>query len=196
MKNLLIFLSGLTIGGAVVYGALRKKVEDRIDAEIGEIKAYYENKYKKVASDEEEAVNEPILDLKSEDNYDRDSIVERLNYGAMFKGTKDDVIKEEMEGVTNMVTKPNSNSPVIISDDEYYGDLEYDKVTVTYYSESKEFVSGKGTPIPYEDMIENIGDERFLEEFGQYETDTLFVRNPEQKIDYEVILEEKEYDGE
>ena len=45
-------------------------------------------------------------------------------------------------------------------------------------------------PLEYADVIDGIGSEDFFGEFGGFETDVLFVRNFDEEVDYQIILEE------
>lgn len=200
LKNILIFGAGIITGGFAVYQFIGKKMEAQYEAEIEEAKGYYIEKLNKISSAAEKTLNEAekaskTPDIEEDDSYNRDKIIERLNYGAMFKPENSETAKEE-ELVMQRGTTGSAHGPEIISDDEYYSNDEYEKETITYYSENKKFITPLGEPITFEEMMENIGKESYLEEFGGYENDALFVRNYDKMTDYEIILEESEYDGE
>lgn len=203
IKELVIFTTGLLTGATAAYLYLNKKYDAMLDDEIEATREYLGMKTTASHPNSKEALNEAISDLvegdRDHDIYDRDKIIEKLNYGAMFKdngGQKDDdeEDEEQEEIVMNQSVTKGSHAEIIASD-LYYSDDEFDKKTITYYSESNVFISSTGTPISFEAMMEHIENPDFLHEFGHDEDDVLFVRNPNESTDYEIILEEREYDG-
>ena len=79
----------------------------------------------------------------------------------------------------------------MISPDEF-GELpEYDKVSLTYYSD-KVLTDENMKPMSTDDIERTVGSES-LKHFGEYEDDSVFVRNDLLKVDYEILLDENRY---
>ena len=80
------------------------------------------------------------------------------------------------------------NEPYVISPDDF-NELGYNTKTLTYWED--------GIVTDNEDNIvgdyeEHIGDDA-LGHFGEYEDDSVFVRNDEEQTDYEILLDGRNY---
>lgn len=82
----------------------------------------------------------------------------------------------------------NNTGPYVITPDEYdYS--EYEPTTLNYYSD------GVLTDI-YDNKIDDIDEMvglESLEHFGEYEDDTVYVRDDSKKVDYEILRNSEEY---
>lgn len=78
--------------------------------------------------------------------------------------------------------------PYVISPEEVE-DSDYNLETLTYYSD--------GVLTDDYDMVienpENIVGTDFMNHFGEYENDTVYVRNDEKELDYEILRDLKPY---
>ena len=82
----------------------------------------------------------------------------------------------------------NNTRPYVITPDEY-DCSEYEPTTLNYYAD------GVLTDI-YDNKIDNIDDMvglESLEHFGEYEKDTVYVRDDDKKVDYEILRNSEEY---
>lgn len=81
------------------------------------------------------------------------------------------------------------NRPYVIPPDEF--DMEdYDTCSLTYYSDG--ILADENNDI-VEDVEDTVGEES-LTHFGEYEDDSVFVRNDKLKIDYEILLDIRRYE--
>lgn len=81
------------------------------------------------------------------------------------------------------------SAPHIITPEEFGENEEYDTISLTLYSDG---VLADDADKPIDDVDEVIGKES-LEHFGEYEDDSIFVRNDKLKCDYEVLIDERKY---
>ena len=170
IKYAVSFVVGGAIGTAATYFAVKAKAAKQANEEIKEIREFYknENKPKKVEHSDipkEEPKKEPA---KPEvvNNYTK--LTRDLGY------SKD----EEPKGTPG-------EKPYVISPDQF-GELDdYIKVSLTYYSD-KVLADGDGEVV--DDIEEVVGDA--LDHFGEYEDDSVFVRNDAKRCDYEILLDE------
>lgn len=98
----------------------------------------------------------------------------------------------------NRITSEGGNKvladkPYIIKPNEF-GEQDYDEVTLVYYADGK-FTSYDTRDLMDEFEIEDaIGDIDPSVHFGDYEEDSVFIRNDERGIDYEVLRDEDPYE--
>lgn len=177
IKYVLTFVLGAGVGGAVGYFATKKYFENYLNEEIDSVKDYYKSKAEKQENEPKTDKNDQKTD-ENEPNYKE--MIEKLNYSG-FSEKKKETPSED--------TVPD-NRPFVISVDDYIGDQKYQKLGMTYFEKDGVFCDEDEQVVP--DGMDLIG-EHNLDKFGEYEEDTLFVRNVEQGCDYEVVLDDGAY---
>ena len=158
-------------------------------AAIGSISTWFllKTKYEKIAQEEIDSVKEMFLERghRSEANVLDDAM--------------DSESKDKLKNEYNKIASGYSNysdykkeignkRPYVISPEEF-GDCDYETVSLTYY-EDKVLTDDMDEPI--EDVENTVGSDS-LNHFGEYEDDSVFVRNDRLKIDYEILLDLRKY---
>lgn len=98
---------------------------------------------------------------------------------------------------TNVVSDPVTkhiddmpNEPYVISPDDYGENDNYTQISLVYYA-------GDGVLADDEDeVVEDIEDtvgEDFAEHFGEYEDDSVFIRNDRLRCDYEILRDNRSF---
>ena len=133
-----------------------------------------EEKYKRIADEEIESVREAYSNMHKleEPNKSIEPVI-------------DDSIEEEKGGVNDMAT----NEPYVISPDDFGEMDDYQTVSMTYYADGILEDDRFGVVL---DVDGTVGYDS-LNHFGDYEEDSVFVRNDELKIDYEILLSMRKY---
>lgn len=90
-------------------------------------------------------------------------------------------ISEEKESVVK--------GPYVISPEQFGENEDYERISLTYYAD--QVLVDENDEI-IEDVEETVGFES-LNHFGEYEDDSVFVRNDAKKCDYEILLDQKLY---
>lgn len=169
LRNLVIFTVGAALGSAVTWKVLKDKYAKIAQDEIDSVKETYSNKESK---DTPEETSEEVTDEETE---------RRSDYKEYIKQTKQYSNENEED-------EEYMNKPYVIPPEEF-GELDYEEVSLTYYAD--EVLADEDDNI-IED-IDNIVGSESLETFGQYEDDSVFVRNDEQMCDYEILLDNNNY---
>lgn len=168
LSNIVAFATGAAVGALVAWKLLENKYDKLIQEEVDSVKeafASYRKDEEKPETDEsaefEEAVEkyEAILD---EAGY--------IDYSAKNK-TKG--------GESDMKDK----KPYVIPPEEYGEIYEYDTRNLTYYENG---VLTDEDDNVIDDVEGMIGTES-LNHFGDYEPDSVHVRNDKLKVDYEIL---------
>ena len=89
---------------------------------------------------------------------------------------------------TEVIEEVKYKEPYVITPDEY-ADGDYDTQTLYYFADG---VVADDNFNVLKDVKGYIGD-KALKQFGLYEEDVVYVRNDKYKIDYEILLDEREY---
>lgn len=174
LNNVLIFAAGVAVGALVSH-----KV--------------FKTKYEIIAQEESESFRETYNRMKAEHE------AEMEEYEAIERAKKPDLseyrnkLKEQgyvgySEEETEEVTKVER--PYVISPSEY-GELDgYETVSLTYFNDGVLTTDYDNEEVDYVDDV--VGLDSF-EHFGEYENDTVFVRNDRLKVDYEIMRDNRNY---
>lgn len=193
-RNTLISLAAFAIGaaaGSVATWAIVKTKYERIaQEEIDSVKEVFS---KEAEKEIEEVAEEDIKSYKD--------VLGRTSYTGYSDGVADvnemiankarDIV-DECDGIVNKeggngnVTK---DGPYIITPDEL-GE-EYEVVTLVCYADGVITEYDNGEVV--DDVEGAIGPDDVRTHFGEYEEDSVFVRNDERKVDYEILRDEDNY---
>jgi phage terminase Nu1 subunit (DNA packaging protein) len=187
----MMFIFGAAVGSVVTWQYTKKKYEQITQEEIDSVKETF-SKLKVKSKDNESEENNNARTIV-ERAKDKPSIVEYAaklrkqgytNYSNTDSLSEDsNVSKEEVD--ENMI----NDKPYVISPDEFGEFDDYEKISLTYYADQ---VLADEDDELVEDIEETVGFES-LNAFGEYEDDSVFVRNDRLKCDYEILLDQRKY---
>lgn len=185
MKNLLInitlFAAGAAIGSAVTWKIVKTKYEQIAQEEIDSVKEVYSRK-KSTLDLADIPEEEPIESIEEESKTimkECNSIINNMGY-ANYNNIK----KEEKGGLDSMT----QDKPYVICPDEF-DEIGYTVVSLLYFSDK---VLTDDMYEEVEDIEGTVGIES-LNHFGEWEDDSVFVRNDALKCDYEILLDQRRY---
>lgn len=185
MSNRSLFSLGFIIGAAsgatVAWYLLKDKYETLAQEEIDSVKEVF-------ARREQEMKDETVKRNVAEGIKDSDRTKPDLKeYAEQLKKngyTRYSDLSADDEGVSDKQTKPYVIPPEQFGDDE-----NYDQISLTYYADG---VLADENDEVIDDVEETVGIES-LNLFGEYEDDSVFVRNDTRKCDYEILLDQRTY---
>lgn len=208
-KVVLSFILGAAGGATAMYFGMKKACETYIDNEISQFKADYEAAHKEKAEEKSEDLKEMDKNLandaekalkkyasateKSISSVDTgkdeaDRKVERINYA---KIRTPDIEKIDEIDVEKRVEA--AIGPVIIDPSDYMEDDGLKRVVWNYLPKENKVYSEDGTE-EIMDGIDLLGEEN-LDSFGEFEVDTLYVKNAREGIKIDCIqYEDMTYD--
>ena len=151
-------------------------------------------KYERLAQEEIDSVKETFSRRKQDDIPEEDV---KKEVTVEEKGKYDNVLKREgYVNYSEISSKKGGDNPMehkkpyVISPDAF-GEYEddYETESLTYYSDG--ILADES-----DDVIENVDDligTESLDHFGEYEEDSVFVRNERLKTDYEILKDHRKY---
>lgn len=178
VTNFVMFAMGTAVGSVITWHCVKKKYEQIAQEEIDSVKAVFMKK----DPDMEVTVSETPHQAEPRKVEEKPIISE---YAALLKN----------EGYTNYsgTGKEEQTSmndkPYVISPEEFGEYEEYEKISLTYYGDQ---VLADENDELVEDVEGAVGFES-LTHFGEYEDDSVFVRNDRLKCDYEILLDQRTY---
>ena len=183
------FIFGAGVGSAATYYLLKNKYATIAQEEIESVKETYLNsgaketghseEVEKEASDEPDEITKRRLARNKPDISVYTKQIDKLNYSACFN--EEDAEKEPV--------KELSGDPYVVPPEEFGEYEDYERRTLYFFKD--EILADED----YE-IIENIDDivgSESLNHFGEYEDDAVYVRNDRHRCDYEILLDEREF---
>lgn len=179
------FTLGAAAGSIVTWLLVKKKYEKQAQDDAQEIREYYAEKYKDKKP--AELKNEQIRDSSDEceDDYDSDTAdIQRIDYANIIKN---EGYTNEKKGVGTIEDGP---APYVIAPEEYGETKDYEMVSLTHYSDG---VLADDWDEVIEDVANTVG-ANYADHFGEYEDDSVFIRNERLKVDYEILLDMRPFE--
>lgn len=197
MKNKLIYFAifavGACIGSGVTWKLVRDKYEKLANEEIESVKKAF-TKGQKDLVNELEMVNQVLKSHGYEASEEKEEkppvketrekpVVKSTNYNNYTKYSSGCY---EEEGVDIM---RDEDRPYVIAPEEFGEFDNYECVSLTYYADKRladdmdELVDDIEATVGYD----------CLDTFGDYEDDSVFVRNDRMKCDFEILLDTRKY---
>ena len=183
LSKVFLFALGASVGSLVTWKLMDEKYKQLADQEIESMREYYKEKYEdnyeQLSLDdipEEEEFNENP-DIDEEEIAECERVVENAgytNYADMVK------LNKEVESVA---------MPYVISPDDFAEIREYKAVSLIYFSDGV-LTDNKYEPI---EDVDNVVGYDSLDHFGDYEDDSVHVRNDRLKTDFEILLDPRKY---
>lgn len=185
MSNRSLFSLGFIIGAAsgatVAWYLLKVKYETLAQEEIDSVKEVF-------ARREQEMKDETVKRNVAEGIKDSDRTKPDLKeYAEQLKKngyTRYSDLSADDGGVSDKQTKPYVIPPEQFGDNE-----EHEQISLTYYADG---VLADENDEVIEDVEDAVGIDS-LNHFGEYEDDSVFVRNDARKCDYEILLDQRTY---
>ena len=171
-----IFAAGAAIGSVATWKVLKTKYEQIAQEEIESVKEAFG---KTVTEDEEGSTEDTEDDISEED----DEPMDLDEYENLVSKIKYKYESNEMEDDEDMNERPYVIAP------EEFGDCDYITVNLTYYLD--DVVTNELDKI-IANVDELIGND-FASHFGEYEEDSVYVRNDKLQMDFEILKDYREF---
>ena len=201
------FIIGAGVGAGSAWYFLKTVYEQRTQEEIDSVKAYYAGKMDELEKKETDISEETPSDEKTDITEYADIIktegYQKTDYNAISKANNleealaeavEDGAEEEsddepeIELVKEAVLEPGEK-PYVITPEEYGEFDDYNEISLTHYSDGV-LTDMQGNVI--DDVDELVGSD-YEEHFGEYEDDSVHVRNDAKRCDYEILYDSRKW---
>lgn len=182
LSNALTFIVGAAIGSIVTWKFVEEKYKKIADEEIASVKEVFSKRNNSITVGQVAVKEKPTLEemaelLKQQGYTDYSTAVNEKN--------KQSENKEK--GGSDMTKKP-----YVITPEDFGWEDGYDTISLTYYADG---VLTDDFDEVVEDIDKLVGEDS-LTHFGEYEDDSVFVRNEVLKTDYEILRDLSNYSDE
>ncbi len=178
------FIFGAAIGSVATWYLVKTKYEQIAQEEIDSVKEVFSKKKSENISDEEDEEGSSDIHEKVDFAKDKPNIIEytkHLEDQGYVDYSKIDSAEEEEKPV-------DEKKPYVIPPEEF-GEAEYDTISLTYYSDH---ILADDLDEMVED-VENTVTFDALNHFGEYEDDSVYVRNDRLQADFEILLDNRKF---
>lgn len=177
-KNIIFAFSiGAAIGALVTWKMTKSKYERMAQEKIAEAQQAIERKKintTKTTEDIKAEIEERVQEHEEAVEEYKD-LIEEYGYSTFSRATTSD---------------PDNKKLIYVIEPWAYGEMDgYDGVELTYWSDG---VLTDDLDEPVEDIEGTIGYDA-LKHFGEYEDDSVCVRNEIRKVDYQILYDERAY---
>lgn len=194
MKNVgyvMAFAVGVATGSLTTWHLLREKYKKLAQEEIDSVKIAFSRNRATESKTEDSNVHDDSAPDDSDPENNKPDVVEYarqihgLGYTKYAGSSEGESEEEQPPLVTDRVTTDNTRPPYIITPEQFGEFDDYERVTLWFYSDH--ILADENEEV-IEDVDDIIGAES-LNHFGEYDDDSVYVRNDRLKIDYEVLLD-------
>lgn len=179
VKCIVAFIFGAAVGSVASWALTKRKYERVANEEIDEMRTYYTERFesnKEELAEKEPDVEDSIIHIE-ELKEEYSDMVDMFGY----------VKNEEKGGESDMST----DGPYVISPDEFDEKDGYKIRSFTFYEDG--VLEDEDGKIVSNKNIEKLIGIKSLGCFGEYEDDSVFVRNDKLKTDFEILKDVRKY---
>ena len=177
LMGLFVFSAGVAVGYAVSWRYLKDKYEQLAQEEIDSVKEKFSHR-KQVVQKEDESEDE-VTEPDTKEYATKVSELGYTNYS--------NIEKQETKGSEPV----KENRPYVITPEEFDEIDGYGIESLTYYADG--VLTTDGDEVLEDAEIDYLIGTDSLTHFGEYEDDSVFVRNDTTKCDYEILRDVRNY---
>lgn len=193
-KSILVFVAGAVTGAAATWFYAKKKYELIAQEEINSVKETLTarlNDYTNGLEPDPKEQEPETPEITEEDKEEYKEVLGTVNYSAYSDEPKKKSGKKNTKKNKEVEPVIDENEPYVIAPEEFGDDDDFETESLYY------FADGHLTDDQYEliDDIEGMVSYNALEMFGTNEgdEDTVYVRNPQLKCDFEILQDIRNY---
>lgn len=185
--NMFIFAVGAAIGSVVAWLYAKKYYERIANEEIESMKEWLARRVEEQDKEKEEESESPAQNHTTPsikpDLMDYAAKVKDLGYVDYSRRTEE---KEEMDSEEEV---DDTDDYIYVIKPEIFGEEDYEEVSLTYYADG---VLTDEQDNPIEDVAGMVGAD-YASHFGEYEDDSVFIRNDRLRTDFEILADQRKY---
>lgn len=186
IASIFMFALGAVAGSLATWKYTKTKYERIAQEEIDSVKEVFRRQANNIEQHTEDEC-EDETEIEEEDSVDEELRREYQDIASRYNPVNYSNIKNEQKGGgKTMIEKP-----YVISPDDF-GELDgYETSSLTYYADG--VLEDDYYVVIEADAVDDMVGIESLEHFGDYENDTVFVRNEKLKTDFEIQRDLRKY---
>ena len=183
--GVLVFAVGAAMGTAGAVYFLRKKYDGIAQEKIDSVKELYQKKEK--ALEEQEKEKQEEAKEKATKAREKESLTK---YASTLDENGYTNYAEKGKGKKKSGSAKKSSYPYVINPNVFGEINEYQTLSFTWYADGT-LTDDEDEPMSKEAQENMVGSD-FMHHFGEYEDDSVFVRNDKLKCDIEILMNQED----
>lgn len=192
--GIIAFAAGAAVGSVATWKLVKTKYEQIAQEEIESVREIYFHNDKDEPYDDPDDETPKVAEIRSyKDLVDKTGYVNYCenDVEAMVKEKAKDIVDECNNILDGSKKVEMEDRPYVIRPDEFDTN-DYHITTLSYYKDGVVADYDTGEVLSDEE-VENLVGLESLTRFGEYEEDSVFVRNDSRKTDYQILRDEEAY---
>lgn len=185
--KMFIFAAGILTGSLCTWYSTKKYYEKIANDEIESMKEWLARRVEEQDEKTEEQSSEPAENPNSPSTkpnlMEYAAMVKDLGYTDYSRRTEEPEKEAKEDEEVDDMDRPHVIEP------EEFGECDYEEVSLTYYADG---VLTDEQDNLIEDVDGMVGED-YAEHFGEYEADSVFVRNDRLQTDFEILADQRNY---
>lgn len=185
--KMFIFAAGILTGSLCTWYSTKKYYEKIANDEIESMKEWLarrvEEQDEKAEEQSSEPAEKPTSPSMKPNLMEYAAMVKDLGYTDYSRRTEEPEKEAKEDEEVDDMDRPHVIEP------EEFGECDYEEVSLTYYADG---VLTDEQDNPIEDVDSMVGED-YAEHFGEYEDDSVFVRNDRLQTDFEILADQRNY---
>lgn len=193
VNKFVCFTFGAVVGSVATWYYLKDRYEKRVQEDVASVKESLSkmSRYSGPQDSDEAKASEHETGLPEKPDITeyakRLSKEKYTNYSGMFNEEEEE--EENEPPVPNRVTSDSKEKPYVIPPEQFDEFDDYSTISLMYYADG---VLADDNDELVEDVEDVVGSDS-LNHFGEYDDDSVYVRNDRLKVDYEILRSLRTY---
>ena len=192
--GIIAFAAGAAVGSVATWKLVKTKYEQIAQEEIESVREIYFHNDKDEPYDDPDDETPKVAEIRSYKD-----LVDKTGYVNYCENDVEAMVKEKAKAIVDECNNILDGSkkvemedrPYVIRPDEFDTN-DYHITTLSYYKDGVVADYDTGEVLSDEE-VENLVGLESLTRFGEYEEDSVFVRNDSRKTDYQILRDEEAY---
>lgn len=180
-KSIFAFLFGATAGSVVTWLIAKDYFEKRERESIESVKEVFGKTFKSQKVEDEETVHTSEKDSEVDIN----AYAKILSKEAYVNYSNSKMPEEDAP------EEIGHSKPYVIAPEQFQEYDDYTVISLTYFADN--ILTDDNLEIMKEEDVESSVGSESLTHFGEYEDDSVYVRNERLKVDYEILKDQRTY---
>ncbi len=184
--NFAMFMAGATVGSAATWLYLKKHYEKIAQQKLDSVKTVFAERkpdFNINTKNDEQNENQHKADIAK-------LKPDLVNYAAKLqKEGYTNYTEHSQKNIAEEKDEPMPDKPYVISPEEFGSSDNYAQINLTYYSDG---ILADDEDEVVEDICDTVGED-FADHFGDYEDDSVFIRNHRLRCDYEICRDNRTF---
>lgn len=186
MREVLIFVSGVTIGGFLGYKLIEKKYNDKFETEVNRRIDEYVMRHREKEKTSESVETKKILKEEKEDKINYNQFAKEYSGSDDGEEETDDGKEDEPEVTDYISDTEDARDPYEITEDEYEDDNDsFEKESLYYYRGNYTLVDDSDNVVDVEDANTLLGPD-WVDRTNN--NGIVYIRNEKVGTDYELVI--------